>query len=197
VVREALTRAEGPTRWVLIGQRGRKLLGAAAAQAETMHAPEEATAESQMREVARGLLGYYQQQPQVGEMWLIAARFISATRQTVHAYPLLPLPTAGVPALVDERPVVIEPTLDAVLQALAGCWVSALCVEAYWSARRAELAARALHVEASRQELLQRSAKVRHEFFKTVHERVDRLVRETCVVRRHALPRARVTGAVR
>ena len=79
---------------------------------------------------------------------------------------------------------VIEPSVERVVELLASMWVEAVCLETLWSARRAEFAARALHVEVSRQELGKRARRVRHEFFKTLHERVDVLVRETCVVQR-------------
>lgn len=186
VAREALARMLPATHWLLVGQRGRKLLGATAARAEVMPAPTEATAAADLRRLAQALRTYYLQHEAVQDMWLIAARHISATRQTVQAYPLLPLPAAEAPQWRDERPYVIEPSLDQALMALADFWLEAVLIEAYWSARRAELAARALHVEASRQELQRYRARVRHEFFKTAHERVDRMVRETCIVQRHA-----------
>ena len=102
------------------------------------------------------------------------------------------------PAVPGEtRPLLAEPALSRVIEQAARCWVETVCAEAFWSARRAEFAARALHVEASRQELNRRSKSVRHEFFKSVHERVDVLVRETCVVQRQVARRsARPAAAI-
>jgi hypothetical protein len=85
---------------------------------------------------------------------------------------------------------VIEPSVTRVVEALAALWVESLCIESWWSARRAEFAARALHMESSRQELSKHRKQLRYEFFKQVHGRVDVMVRETCVVQRLSAARA-------
>ena len=192
VIRRAVARAEGASaEWVFVGQRGPRLLGVPAKVLRVLPIPSDAQADEEMRRLSQSLLQHYQRVA-LQEAWLVAPRFISATRQEVVEYPLLPLPI-GPAMTARESDLVIEPSVDRVVNGLASWWVEATCVEAFWSARRAECAARALHVEASRQELGRRTRTLRHEFFKTLHERLDVLVRETCVVQRHAARRLLAT----
>ena len=191
VAREALGRADAGTRWVLVGQRGLRLLGLRLEQARVVPVPTEERTAEQMDRIAQYVLAAYGRD-EVGGAWLVAPRVISATRQDVAVHQLLPLPVPTAQTVPGEsRPLLAEPGLVRVIEQVARCWVETVCAEAFWSARRAEFAARALHVEASRQELNRRSRTVRHEFFKTVHERVDVLVRETCVVQRQVARRTR------
>lgn len=186
VIRQAASRAEEAraAAWVFVGQRGVKLLGDGAASSEVMAVPPDDEADAEMRRLAAYLIDRYTGDS-LQDVWLAAPRFVSASHQEVIVRQLLPLPVGGASA-AKEAWRALEPSLDRVLQELAQCWVEAVCVETFWSARRAELAARALHVESSRQELARHAKAIRHEFFKTLHERADVLVRETCVVRRRA-----------
>ena len=149
--------------------------------------PEERLGE-QMQRVRQFVLSTYQRQG-LHDVWLVAPRFVSTMRQDVAAHQLLPVPVTP-SANPADRDLLIEPSVGRAIERLAQVWVESVCVEAFWSARRAEYAARAIHMEVSRQELAKRTRLVRHEFFKTLHERVDVLVRETCVVQRHAARRA-------
>jgi F-type H+-transporting ATPase subunit gamma len=197
VAREALERADAATRWLLIGHRGLRLLGLKPDQARVVPVPPEERTVEQLLRVADYVMAEYGR-GELSQVLLAASTFVSATRQDVIVHQLLPLPVsqaAGVPG--DTRPLLAEPVLSRVIEQVARCWVETVCAEAFSSARRAEFAARALHVEASRQELNRRSKTVRHEFFKSVHERVDVLVRETCVVQRQASRRARRQVAAR
>ncbi len=204
VIREAHRRAEGAAEWLLIGQRGLRLLGRQASAVRIVPIPPEERVVEQMQRVTQFLLTQYTQRA-LKDAWLVAPRFLSVTRQDVVSYQLLPLPAPtpkrlvwgpAPPAtdLVEGVDVVVEPSTARLVEQLAETWLQSVCVEAFWSARRAEFAARALHIEASRQELARRSRTIRHEFFKTLHERVDVLVRETCVVQRHAADRTALRG---
>jgi len=190
VIRHAKALADARTQWVLIGQRGARLLDHGVVPVRVFPLPPEERAEEEMRTLARAILTHYTRHA-LRDVWLIAPRFISAARQDVSSQQLLPLPRhAGATRMLANQEFVVEPSLDRVVEALALAWVEAACVEAYWSARQAELAARAMQVEASRQELAKYAKTVRHEFFKTLHERLDVMVRETCVVQRQLARRA-------
>ncbi len=183
VIHQALLRAKENTQWLLIGQRGGRLLGRLAAHQRVLPFPEDEEVEHEMHRISRDILSQFTREG-LNEVWLIAPRFVSMTRQDVVAHQLLPLPAPSLTHDMDERERLIEPSVDRVVEQLAAVWVQDVCVEAFWSARRAEFAARALHVEGSRYELEKRTKAVRHEFFKILHERVDVLVRETCLVQR-------------
>jgi len=196
VMREAQERAEADTRWILVGQRGRRLLTAAASALDVMPMPTEEHADDTLRRLGRVIVSRVLRE-QLRDAWLVSARYVSASRQEVACRQLLPLPlppSASPPSADD---VIAEPSGERVLEALSQSWVESVCVDAFWSARRAEFAAKAMHAEASRQELAKRNRLVRHEFFKAQHERVDVLVRETCVVQRQASRRSADAGAAR
>ena len=185
LAREARAKADETTQWLLVGRRGLRLLGSRAAQAKVIPLPPEELADEQMRRVGQFVMASYRQ-ADLRDAWLVAPRFVSATHQEVAATQLLPIPAGASRGHAVSRELIIEPSLDRVLEQLALLWTEAVCVEAFWSARCAEFAARALHVEVSRQELSKRARVLHHEFFKALHERVDLLVRETCVVQRYA-----------
>ena len=174
--------------WLLVGQRGLRLLGAQAASAKVLPVPSEESADEQMQRVGQYVVTRCRQED-LRDAWLIAPRFVSTARQDVTTTQLFPLPVGEQLGRVAPDELVIEPTVDGVLEQLAIVWSEAVCVEAFWSARCAEFAARALHVEASRQELGKRTRVLRHDLFKTMHERTDVLVRETCVVQRQVAKR--------
>lgn len=183
VIRKAMEHRDQATQWIVIGQRGLRLLGSQAGRVRAMPIPSDAEAESQMRRLAGSVIAQYVCD-QLRDAWLIAPHYLSATRQTVVAHQLLPLPIGAPAAGGPPRELVVEPSLRQVLERLAALWVESVCLESLWSGRRAEFAARALHIEGSRQELAKHRQQLHHEFFKQLHGRVDVMVRETCVVQR-------------
>ena len=186
VVHEAQQRAETGTQWLFIGQRGWRIAGSGIGRAHVVPIPPEGRIDEQMVRIRQFVVTQYRAQ-RLKDVWLIAPRYVSTTHQDIVAEQLLPLP-AGVSRADDTR-LVIEPSVHRVVERLTEAWVEVVCRERLWSCRRAECAARALHIEVSRQELNRRARVVRHAFFKTMHERLDEMVRETCVVQRHAARR--------
>ena len=182
VIRRAMEYANTTTRWILVGQRGLRFLGSQAEGVRVMPMPSEEHAESQLQRLARAIVTHYTRE-QLRDAWLVAPHFLSATRQTTVAQQLLPLPV-GQPVDAAPQDLVIEPSVAEVVATLASLWVESLCLESWWSARRAEFAARALHMESSRQQLAKHRRQLRYEFFKQLHGRVDVMVRETCAVQR-------------
>ena len=188
VMRRAMEHADQTTRWIVIGQRGMRLLGDHASHVQAMPMPSEMHVHDQMQRLSLDLLQRYLLAP-VRQVMLIAPHFLSPMRQDVAIHQLLPLPVSQPSADGGLKDRIIEPLIDRVLEELAALWMTHVGIEAFWSARRAECAARALHVECARQELAKQAKVVHHEFFKSLHERVDVLVRETCVVQRYAANR--------
>lgn len=186
VVRRALEQSDAATRWVFVGQRGPRLVGDRVRDPQVVAMPEESDVPAFMRRLGQAVFAEYQR-ASLRDAWVVAPRYVSPTRQDVAASQLLPLPvpTVGDPSLAPLT--VVEPSLRRVVEQLCALWIEHVCYEAFWSARRAECAARALHVESSRDALKRMTRQLRLEWFKTLHERIDVLVRETCVVRRHAV----------
>lgn len=188
VVQRAMTYSDETTQWLVLGQRGLRLLGRQSRSVESMPVPSEDEVPEWCRRLGVGLRTRFVRE-QLQHVWLIAPHFVSPTRQDIVVHQVLPLPVPELPVPIEDDERVMEPSLDRVLEALAALWVEHVCLEAFYSARRAELAARALHVESSRHELAQHSQRLRHELFKSLHERVDLQVRETCVVQRQVASR--------
>ena len=184
VVHRALEQSDETTQWLLIGQRALRLLGGQVRAVRTVPLPSIEDVPAFTRQLCQTIIGDYTRARLQGA-WLVAARYQSPTRQDVLVQPLLPLPLAASTPEGSPRDRVIEPSVHRVVIGLASCWVEAVCVEAFYSARRAELAARALHIEFSRQELGKQTRRLRYEWFKSLHQRVDEMVRETCRHVRH------------
>ena len=189
VIQQACSQAVLPASWLFIGQRGWRMAAGQLLEgpAQVLAMPPEERVDEQLSRINTFIMTQYRSQ-QLKDVWVVAPHFVSTTHQEVAVQQLLPIPL-GKNRMTDER-LVIEPSFDAVVGALARVWVETVLRDFYWSARRAESAARAMHVEASRQELLRHSRQVKHEFFKTIHERIDVMVRETCVVQRQVARRA-------
>lgn len=183
VMRRAQALAGRDTRWVMVGQRGVRLLGPHTGSVRVMPMPAEDAADDRLRRLSQLALQEFAKD-HLKDVLLVAPRFLSTTHQDVVSQVVLPVPCQLTAEPVGLQELVIEPSLERVVEALASVWVQASCRERFWSARRAECAARALHMERSRYELGKHAKRLQHEFFKTIHQRVDVMVRETCVVQR-------------
>jgi|GEM_PF-2231322 len=180
-VRAALAKADVATQWVVIGQRAMRWLGDQPRRVWSVALPSDAEVAPLMQRVSDVVLAQYARED-LQEVWLVAPRFLSAARQDVVTQRLLPLPVRQPEDRGGVSDLVIEPSVHRVVNQLASLWIEHRCTETLWSARCAEYAARALHVESSRDELSKWTKELRYAFFKSLHERVDVLVRETCVV---------------
>ena len=197
VMHRAIEKAGAGAHWMVIGQRGMRWLGEQpSASRHVMPIPPDEAAEEQMQHVAQFVMAAYRRY-RLSEAWLIAPRFVSMARQEIAEYRLVPLPEPAPSQALhasNDRDLVMEPSPARVIERVSMTWVAAVCVEAYWSARRAEAAARALHLEAARRELAKRAQRIRYQCFKALHERMDVLVRETCVVQRHVVRQRAQSG---
>ena len=197
VIRKALALAQGPTAWILVGQRAARLLGSTARGARQMPLPSDEDAAAKWQRLGDIVLSDFERGATT-EAVLVAPRYVSRSRQEVAVYPLLPLPVEMLGSAPRQRDILLEPSLDAVVRRLAVAWMAATGLEAQAAARRAEHAARILHMERARDELAGHTKTVHYQLFKTMHTRVDVMVRETCVVQRLAQVRRRAAaGAVR
>ena len=193
--RRAMSLAGPNASWVLVGQRAARLVGGSLQRVRQMPWPSDDTAETKWRRLAEILLDEYRRGVMT-EAVLVAPRYLSRTRQEPAVYPLLPLPAEGLgSALRPGESLIVEPSLDQVVEALALMWMTASGLEAQALAHRAEHAARILHMERARDELATSAKQLRYDLFKTMHTRVDVMVRETCVVQRLAEARRRAAKA--
>ncbi|HLD78332.1 MAG TPA: FoF1 ATP synthase subunit gamma [archaeon] len=150
VIHQAVSRATRDTRWLLIGARGGRLLGRTAAHRRVIPMPADDAAESALQRISAEVLSQCAREG-LREAWLIAPRFLSMMRQDVVAQQLLPLPVVWSAGEAEEGERFIEPSVDRAVEQLASLWLQEVCVETFWSARRAEFAARVHHIEDARQ----------------------------------------------
>ena len=183
VIRQALERADATTQWLLIGQRGARFLWDQIPSWRVVPAPPDDEAELTMQHLGHAILVQYIREA-LRDVWVVAPRFLSTVRQDVVCHQVLPLPIQRPNAVEELTGLVVEPSIGRAVHVLARMWLEHVCVETFWSARRAEYASRTLQVEVSRQELAKRAKGFRLSFFKTLHERINVLVQETSVVQR-------------
>ena len=77
------------------------------------------------------------------------------------------------------RRVIVESSFADIAEYLATLWVSAKLFEVFEDGKLAEFSARAVHLEGSHQKLQQQQRKIRQMFFKAVHEKIDKGMRES------------------
>lgn len=189
VVRAALSHAAEPSRWIAVGSRGHRLLEEEGVRLNRWAFPSEAELESAADAIVSEWMEMLTRQP-TESAWLVYPELVTMTVQRPSALRLLPWP---VPPLAMPDALVIEPSASRAAEELGRLWLTHHLLEAMTASHLAELAARAVHLEASRDELGQRLRQVRRERFKLMHERVDVMVRELRSVRRsHHLRRPAV-----
>lgn len=139
----------------------------------------------------------------IGKIIMAYAKFHSFARQEIDTQVLLPcgylFETAsssvsskdtadGVPAEAAVAPVkkiephttsvTFEPFRDKVVDTLIKMWWALKIYDIFWQSKLSELAARAMHLDGSMQELKEMKAKVQLQFFRGKHEIADRNIRD-------------------
>ena len=191
VVRAALSQATEPSRWIAIGSRGAHALEDTGVRVTSWACPVDAQIESVAASVAAEWMEMLIRQP-AESTWLIYPEWITMTVQHPTVVRVLPWPS---PTTASPDELLVEPTIPDAVEELGRLWLTHHLIEAMAASHVAELAARAMHLEASRDELGQQLRQVHREKFKLMHERVDVMVRELRAVRRsHHLHQPREAG---
>ena len=180
VARAALSRASEPSRWIAVGARGGRILEEHGVRLTQRPFPAEAQIDSTAAAIAADWMAMLARQP-AESAWLIYPEFVTMTLQRPKAVQVLPWPA---PASSAPDELLVEPSVDGAVEELGRLWLTHHLIEAMMAGHVAELAARAMHLESSREELGHRLRRVRREQFKLRHERVDVMVRELRAVRK-------------
>lgn len=123
---------------------------------------------------------------QFGSVWVIYPHYHSVTRQTVERLELFPcraIPTAGPRPVAREAMFYVESPIDQTIAYLVELWAGERLYNLFWHSKLSELAARALHLEESFQELSRDKKKLAYLYFRLVHEETDRNIREIVAAR--------------
>lgn len=118
----------------------------------------------------------------LGRVLIFYPRPLSFTHQEVDSVQLLPYERpseSGDGASSDPTEVILEPSAHSIIEYLIKLWLSRKIHEVFWQSRLSELAARAMHLEASFLELDQQKKKLTLQYFRTLHEVTDTGIRES------------------
>lgn len=117
-----------------------------------------------------------------GRVIVVYPKPVSFTVQELTIEPLLPCTAwmASQPARPPSN-LIWESPMEGVLEYVITQWIAQRLNEIFALARLAEMAARAVHLEGSFQELVRRGKKLKHQYLRSRHEVIDRSIREVCV----------------
>lgn len=123
----------------------------------------------------------------LGALTIVYPRALSFSLQRVELVRALPcrewFRTGQSPRRVQGGPVLLESSLQDILEYLVRLWVGQKVFEVLGLSRLAELAARSVHLESSSQELQRRGQKLWLRYFRERHEVIDRNMRELFAAR--------------
>ncbi len=119
----------------------------------------------------------------LGALSVVYPRALSFTHQEVTTLPMIPC-RAWAPRRA-QPPVnaLLESSSEDLVEYLVACWMEQQFCEIFGTSRLAELAARAVHLEGSSQELQRRGGRLRLEYFRSRREMIDRTMRELATAR--------------
>ncbi len=129
----------------------------------------------------------------IGKLLVAYPRALSFSAQTIEVINLLPCGdlfdresesevSEHVGArrfLTEAREVIVESSFDAMLEYLAGVWVTSKLFEVFEDGKLAEFSARAMHLEGSLQKVEKEYQKVKQKCSKASHELIDKGMRES------------------
>ncbi|MBI3324643.1 MAG: F0F1 ATP synthase subunit gamma [Candidatus Omnitrophica bacterium] len=112
-----------------------------------------------------------------GRVAVVFPKPVSFSVQEVTTEVLLPC-SSWVPEGRLSPDTIWESSMEEIVEYVVAHWIAHRLDETFALSRLAELAARAVHLENSYQELMRRGKKLRHEYFRARHEVIDRSMRE-------------------
>ena len=120
---------------------------------------------------------------EISKIQIIYPKFVNIALQQIESEILLPLPipTANVTKINEE--IIIEPSLNLVIEGWVKLWLGFRMYQIFWSSKLAEFAARIMHLDASMQELKRINQHLELEYFKYLHSISDKSIREVSASR--------------
>jgi ATP synthase F1 gamma subunit len=129
----------------------------------------------------------------MGKVLVAYPRPVSFTSQRVETVGLLPCGelfdreassevaqrTGAARFIAEATKVIVESSLNDMLEYLAGVWVSSKLYEVFEDSKLAEFSARAMHLEGSQQKVEKEYKRVKHLASKAAHELIDKGMRES------------------
>lgn len=177
---------------VVIGERGARYLSEVRTEAFTV-LPGIGDDITYKRAVAvRDLLIGKFMARKIGSVLVSYPRFLSLTAQHVEVSRILPCgdifgsafgQASGQEHTIKRGPIrrqaaLMEPSPQAIVDIYVRAWLMQKLYDMFWESKLSECAARIIHLEGSHEEILSSNKKLMHEYFKHLHERSDKNIRE-------------------
>jgi len=117
-----------------------------------------------------------------GKMLIVYPHFVSFTSWHIQTYQLFPcrflFGESSKPKSREQEQVIIEPGKTKVLEYLIKIWVNYILYGVFWESKLSEWAARIMHLEGSHYEIGQLDRRIRLQYFRLLHEKSDKNIRE-------------------
>lgn len=121
----------------------------------------------------------------IGSVLVSYPRFLSLTAQHVEVSRILPCGDifGEREHTIKKGPIrrqaaLMEPNPQAIVDIYVRAWLMQKLYDMFWESKLSECAARIIHLEGSHEEILSSNKKLMHEYFKHLHERSDKNIRE-------------------
>lgn len=120
----------------------------------------------------------------IGAVIVAFARFLSLTSQRPEAVRLLPAAEifagrrGAQKTAVPPHEILMEPDATRVVDGLVRAHLAQRFYDIFWESKLAECAARIMHLESSYEEIMSLAGKLNYEYFKHIHARSDKNIRE-------------------
>ena len=184
VINAGLEQASSSDELVVLGERGARYLAESQSAAYTF-LPGIGDDITYTRAVAvRDLLINKFLNKKVGSVLVAYPRFVSLTMQRIEVFRILPCGDIfgrkkRIKKELRERPwMLIEPTESKVVDYLVKVWMMQRLYDIFWESKLSECAARIIHLEGSHEEIRNANKKLTYEYFKRLHEKSDKNIRE-------------------
>lgn len=184
VLNAGLEQVAGNDEIIVIGERGARYLSETQGRAFTFLPGIGDDITYKRAAAVRDLLITRILKKEVGKIIMVYPRFLSLTVQRVDMVKVLPCDEVlgRGPGSKEEisrfSRFLIEPTPGAVVDYLVRMWVMQKIYEIFWDSKLSECAARIIHLEGSHAESLNANKKLMYEYFKHLHARSDKNIRE-------------------
>jgi ATP synthase F1 gamma subunit len=184
VINAGMEQAAGNDELVVLGERGARYLSEIQTQAFTV-LPGIGDDITYTRAVAvRDLLIGRFMAKKVGSVLCAYPRFLSFTVQKVEVARLLPCADIfgqrekARKSRAALRESLLEPSEGKVVDYMVRAWLMQKLYDMFWESKLSECAARIIHLEGSYEEIVSSNKKLLYEYFKNLHEKSDKNIRE-------------------
>jgi len=178
IVSKAIDFAKGKgIKFLVIGERGAEVLKEYDKECIILPSVGQNVEVDYVRRITERMVKLYKR-GDIGILYAMYMRFNSFTNQEIETVKLLPCSEETTDTGNDPKEVLIEPGLNSVAGYLAKIWLEDSLFNIFWSSKLSEWAIRVIRLEKSSEELKEMTEKLRHGYFKAIHEHSDRVIGE-------------------